>query len=68
MSRVVRDLIGERFGKLAVIEQADFTERGMSRWRCLCDCGNTVTIQLSTLTHGGKQSCGCAPRSKAHSG
>ena len=65
MGRTVRDLTGQLFGKLAVIEQDGFTKNGMSRWLCQCDCGNTITVQLSGLTHGGKNSCGCVRRHRA---
>ncbi len=52
------DLTGKRFGMLVVIEPApnlDFR----TRWKVLCDCGRTVTVQTTSLRRGSTKSCGC---------
>jgi len=59
MARAIRELRGERFGKLVAVEHIGFTAAGMSRWLCRCDCGNHVSVQLSSLTHNRTRSCGC---------
>lgn len=48
-----KDLTGMNFGKLKVIEYV-----GERKWRCVCDCGNTVDVRDYCL---GKDtnSCGC---------
>lgn len=55
------DLIGQRFGRLTVIER-DFNVKNKKLgafWRCKCDCGNEKTIRASALKSGATQSCGC---------
>lgn len=50
-----KDLIGQRFGKLVVIE--NLFNKGTKK--CRCDCGNIVEVQTYNLTRGTTQSCGC---------
>lgn len=51
-------MIGQRFGRLVVVEQAE-NKGPHKRWLCRCDCGNeTVVFQLS-LRKGATRSCGC---------
>lgn len=55
----LRDLIGQRFGRLAVIEYAGSRTGGGAIWRCLCDCGIEVECQSANLVNGRTKSCGC---------
>ena len=56
-SRII-DLTGMRFGRLTVLGQAG--RRGVSiLWRCMCDCGNELTVLGSSLRSGKAISCGC---------
>lgn len=48
------NLIGEKFGRLTVQEWA-----GNGKWKCLCECGNTVLVQTDNLKSGNTKSCGC---------
>lgn len=58
----IKDLTGQRFGALTVIEPTGETERGCLLWRCKCDCGNeTVAISVKLLS-GDRRSCGCLLR------
>ncbi len=34
-----KDLTGQRFGLLTVLEPAEIGKRGVKRWLCRCDCG-----------------------------
>lgn len=52
------DLTGRRFGRLVVVSRAE-NKGQMSRWNCLCDCGNTTTVYSTNLRRGYTQSCGC---------
>lgn len=50
--------MGNRFGKLVVIEQLP-TRHKKSRWRCLCDCGKYKKATGDSLRQGKVSSCGC---------
>lgn len=54
----IKDLTGQRFGKLTVISYAG-SFRNRSSWLCECDCGNTVIINQMELVRGDTLSCGC---------
>ena len=60
----VRDLIGQRFGRLVVIEKLP-SKKGKSVWRCKCDCGNTKDVPSTYLTTGDTKSCGCLFKEKS---
>lgn len=59
------DLSGNIYGRLNVIERDfDYQKRnGLSNkktyWKCQCSCGNIVSKDAYSLTHGKTQSCGC---------
>ena len=55
----VKDLTGQRFGKLTAIRPTDKRENGKIVWECLCDCGETAFVKSSALSSGNTQSCGC---------
>lgn len=48
------DITGNRYGRLTVIEYA-----GKSKWVCLCDCGNVVTVKACDIKAGNTRSCKC---------
>ena len=48
-------LWGRRFGRLVVNKRID---PGM-KWLCVCDCGNTCSVDGRLLNKGHTQSCGC---------
>lgn len=52
-------LVGQRFGKLTVVEQAPSDERGQRRWLCRCDCGGTRLVTTAYLNNGRITDCGC---------
>ena len=52
--------IGNRYGKLLVIKQANKTNKnGNIFWECQCDCGNIITVNGIDLRRGHSTSCGC---------
>ncbi|MCQ2536246.1 MAG: hypothetical protein MJ110_04665 [Lachnospiraceae bacterium] len=60
----VKDLTGQRFGKLVVLERAE--SRMISNhlyifWKCRCDCGKTIEVRAAALTRTKvpTRSCGC---------
>lgn len=54
-----KNLIGQKFGRLTVIEQSKNDRLGNRQWLCKCDCGNTKIIRTHDLKTGKVQSCGC---------
>lgn len=56
-----KDLTGQKFGKLLVVEQLPHTEK-YYKYKCLCDCGNTVEVKCANLKSGRVKSCGCLRR------
>jgi len=56
----MKDLTGQRFGKLIVLERATSNSKsGNARWTCRCDCGGIVTVIGSHLRDRHTSSCGC---------
>lgn len=55
----VRDLTGQRFGRLIAIREDGRTKQGQAKWLCQCDCGNIKSIASASLTGGLTKSCGC---------
>ena len=56
--RTVRDLTGQIFGRLTVVEMAG--KRGAARaWRCICECGRESEVISGDLNNGHTRSCGC---------
>ena len=54
----VKDLTGERFGRLTVIGLHP-TETRKTYWECQCDCGNKKVVRSDSLQCGAIRSCGC---------
>lgn len=52
------DLTGERFGKLVVTEPTDQRKNGYMVWRCKCDCGGEILVDVRKLRRGTAISCG----------
>lgn len=52
------DMTGMRFGRLVVVSRAE-NKGNMSRWNCVCDCGNKSVVYGNNLRRGFTQSCGC---------
>lgn len=56
----VKDLRGQRFGKVTV-QEFDHSHGSLTYWRCKCDCGNEVLLSRVQLKKNWCPSCGCAP-------
>jgi len=54
----LRNEIGNRYGRLSVIERAPVTGGG-AHWICSCDCGEMAVVYGSNLRTGHTRSCGC---------
>lgn len=55
------DMIGQRFGRLLVLKQAEASGAN-KRWECICDCGKLTRPFAGALRNGRAQSCGCLAR------
>lgn len=64
----LKDLTGQRFGRLQVIDRADdyvmANGQRYARWVCRCDCGAEKSVRGSHLKSGRVVSCGCWGREK----
>ena len=65
-----RDLAGQRFGTLLVLERSDrYAARGSRKqqlWKCLCDCGQVTYKATDVLTNPDKSMCSaCAGKYSA---
>ena len=58
----IRNLIGQRYNRLVVIDYSHQTLSGNRVWLCQCDCGKQKFIQAGHLSNGHTKSCGCYSR------
>ena len=63
--RLLKDLTGQRFGKLVVLEydEEESKKHNKTCWLCQCDCGNKKSILANSLTRKNTTSCGCLKNS-----
>lgn len=54
-----QDLTGQRFNRLTVISRAENSRAGVTRWNCICDCGNESVVSACSLRNNHTKSCGC---------
>lgn len=57
----MKDIVGERFGRLVCIERVDVSKGTYKdySWLCQCDCGKTKIVSRCSLKSGTTVSCGC---------
>jgi hypothetical protein len=54
----LKDLTGQRFGWLVVIQRVENIGR-QTAWLCKCDCGNKKAVSYWNLVSEQTKSCGC---------
>ena len=54
-----KDMTGERYGMLTVIEYVGKDKFNNALWRCKCDCGQEKIVNRRRLISGDTRSCGC---------
>ena len=62
MARPIKDLTGQRFGRLTVIrriERPEWVKNHEIWWEMKCDCGNLHSASARNLKKGNVKSCGC---------
>jgi hypothetical protein len=55
----MKDLTGQKFNMLTVIDCAGKLDNKIYYWNCICDCGNKTIVSGSALRSGNTKSCGC---------
>ena len=55
-------LVGQLFGRLTVVCEAEKHPCGHSQWKCRCQCGAIVVASNTDLKCGKRKSCGCFRR------
>lgn len=59
LPKKVKDITGQRFGRLTVLEFAEFDRHGTAMWRVRCDCGTEFVARGTHIRSGMTRSCGC---------
>jgi hypothetical protein len=59
VGRPRKDLRGQRFGKLIILDRQGVRAKRNIVWWCQCDCGNKKEVMGANLYNGTTQSCGC---------
>ena len=56
------NIIGQKFGKLLVLEKTNEKAKnnGEYKYKCICDCGKKILVRGSNLKQGNSKSCGCS--------
>jgi len=58
--RKMQDLTGQKFERLTAVTHKPPTVSGKkSYWLCRCDCGEMVSVDVTSLLRGHTRSCGC---------
>ena len=57
--RMLKDITGQKFGRLLAIEPTKQRKERKVIWKCLCDCGKIVFRVGRHLRNGDTKSCGC---------
>jgi hypothetical protein len=60
----MKDLRGQKFGRLTALEPTDKRKSSSVVWLCECECGNICEASASALSTGTKKSCGCLRQEK----
>lgn len=55
----IKNLRGQRFGRLVAREPVATNNRNSVLWLCDCDCGLDAIVPCSSLVQGATRSCGC---------
>lgn len=53
------NMIGNKFGRLTVIEETNKRKDRRIVYKCICDCGNITYVTGKNLRNGNTKSCGC---------
>lgn len=62
---MIKDMTGQKFGRLTVMKYAYSDKYRCAVWTCKCDCGNYVNVKGTELRYGRIKSCGCLQKDMA---
>ena len=54
-----KNISGQVFNRLTVVERDGSNKHGKALWVCLCECGKSIVAVGCDLRSGRTQSCGC---------
>jgi hypothetical protein len=60
----MKDITGQRFGRLTVLRPTEQRRGESVVWECQCDCGNIIQTVGNNLRNGNTKSCGCWKKEK----
>lgn len=63
--RKMKNLAGQKFGRLTAVCPVGKNKQGAVLWLCDCECGLDAIIEGRSLIKGSTRSCGCLDR-EAH--
>lgn len=55
----MENIIGQKFGRLTVVERKGNDKHRSIVWLCKCDCGNFIETTTNNLKSWNTKSCGC---------
>ncbi len=64
MPNVKKNLIGQKIGKLTLLNPTNKRKRKSVVWKAYCECGNITEISVETFYKEKKKSCGCYKKNK----
>lgn len=60
----MKDIKGQRFGRLTAIEMVGVDKSRCAMWLCKCDCGTEKIVRGKNLRSGETKSCGCTRKTE----
>lgn len=63
--RAEERMVGQKFGRLTVIQREGINKWGAITWLCECECGNRVVKRGDSLRSDRTKSCGCFQRERS---
>ena len=60
--KLMKDLVGQTFGRLTVVSFEYVNKHREAMWLCKCICGNESIVSGHNLLAGAVKSCGCSKR------
>lgn len=59
IAKYAKPKIGQKYGRLTVVDDGSPAAYGGRDYTCLCECGKTVLVRMGNLRTGKTKSCGC---------